>query len=105
MLQKFKNVFLFLLILGMGYMLWLNKRQIEVLKDTNESIIDSLRSVVIKEESVIDSFSSQRTSIREQRDSTLKTLDTLEIPECIKILRKNMYEYNFKKDTLGSYVP
>ena len=105
MLQKFKNVFLFLLILGMGYMLWLNKRQIEVLKDTNESIIDSLRSVVIKEESVIDSFSSQRTSIQEQRDSTLKTLDTLEIPECIKILRKNMYEYNFTKDTLGSYVP
>ena len=105
MLQKFKNVFLFLLILDMGYMLWLNKRQIEVLKDTNESIIDSLRSVVIKEESVIDSFSSQRTSIQEQRDSTLKTLDTLEIPECIKILRKNMYEYNFKKDTLGSYVP
>lgn len=106
MLQKFKNVFLFLLILGMAYMLWLDKRQIEVLKDTNESIIDSLRSVVIKEESVIDSFSSQRTSIQEQRDSALMVLDTLGIPDCIKILRKNMYEYGFKNDTtLRPHVP
>lgn len=90
----------------MGYMLWLDKRQIEVLKDTNESIIDSLRSVVIKEESVIDSFSSQRTSIQEQRDSVLMVLDTLGIPDCIEILRKNMYEYGFKNDTtLRPYVP
>ena len=59
MLQKFKNVFLLVLILGMGYMLWLDKKQIEVLKNTNESIIDSLRSVVIKEESIVDSFSSK----------------------------------------------
>ena len=58
MLQKFKNVFLLVLILGMGYMLWLDKKQIEILKNTNESIIDSLRSVVIKEESIVDSFSS-----------------------------------------------
>lgn len=106
MLQKFKNVFLILLILGMGYILWLDKRQIEVLKDTNESIIDSLRSVVIKEESVIDSFSSQRTSIQEQRDSVLMVLDTLGIPDCIKILRKNMYEYGFKNDTtFRPYIP
>lgn len=105
MLQKFKNVFLFLLILGMGYMLWLDKRQMKVLKDTNESIIDSLRSVVIKEESVIDSFSSQRTFIREQRDSVFTTLDTLGIPKCIEILKKNIYEYNFGKDTLGPHVP
>ena len=69
MLQKFKNVFLLVLILGMGYMLWLDKKQIEILKNTNESIIDSLRSVVIKEESIVDSFSSKRTSIQEQRDS------------------------------------
>ena len=100
MLQKFKNVFLLVLILGMGYMLWLDKKQIEVLKNTNESIIDSLRSVVIKEESIVDSFSSKRTSIQEQRDSSFNILDTLGVPSCVEILKRNIYEYT-KKDTIN----
>ena len=37
MLQKFKNVFLLVLILGMGYMLWLDKKQIEILKNIKKS--------------------------------------------------------------------
>lgn len=100
MLQKFKNVFLLVLILGMGYMLWLDKKQIEVLKNTNESIIDSLRSVVIKEESIVDSFSSKRTSIQEQRDSSFNILDTLGVPSCVEILKRNIYEYT-KNDTVN----
>lgn len=104
MLQKFKNVFLLILILGMGYMLWLDKKQIEVLKNNNESIIDSLRSVVIKEESLVDSFSSKRTSIQEQRDSSFSVLDTLRIPSCVEILKRNIYEYT-KNDTInGSFI-
>lgn len=100
MLQKFKNVFLLVLILGMGYMLWLDKKQIEILKNTNESIIDSLRSVVIKEESIVDSFSSKRTSIQEQRDSSFNILDTLGVPSCVEILKRNIYEYT-KNDTVN----
>lgn len=100
MLQKFKNVFLLVLILGIGYMLWLDKKQIEILKNTNESIIDSLRSVVIKEESIVDSFSSKRTSIQEQRDSSFNILDTLGVPSCVEILKRNIYEYT-KNDTIN----
>ena len=104
MLQKFKNVFLLVLILGMGYMLWLDKKQIEILKNTNESIIDSLRSVVIKEESIVDSFSSKRTSIQEQRDSSFNILDTLGVPSCVEILKRNIYEYTKTDTTNGPFI-
>ena len=104
MLQKFKNVFLLVLILGMGYMLWLDKKQIEILKNTNESIIDSLRSVVIKEESIVDSFSSKRTSIQEQRDSSFNILDTLGVPSCVEILKRNIYEYAKTDTTNGPFI-
>ena len=104
MLQKFKNVFLLVLILGMGYMLWLDKKQIEILKITNESIIDSLRSVVIKEESIVDSFSSKRTSIQEQRDSSFNILDTLGVPSCVEILKRNIYEYTKTDTTNGPFI-
>lgn len=104
MLQKFKNIFLLVLILGMGYMLWLDKKQIEILKNTNESIIDSLRSVVIKEESIVDSFSSKRTSIQEQRDSSFNILDTLGVPSCVEILKRNIYEYTKTDTTNRSFI-
>ena len=104
MLQKFKNVFLLVLILGMGYMLWLDKKQIEILKNTNESIIDSLRSVVIKEESIVDSFSSKRTSIQEQRDSSFNILNTLGVPSCVEILKRNIYEYTKNGTINGPFI-
>lgn len=100
MLQKFKNVFLCLLFLGMAFMLWEQKRQIEVLKDTNESIIDSLRSVVVKEESLVDSFSVVRISIKEKKDSSFSVIDTAGIISLTEILKRNIYEYA-KNDTLG----
>lgn len=93
MLQKFKGIFLFILVLIMGYMLWLDKKQIEVLKDRNESIIDSLKSEMNKRESLVDSFSVIRTSIIQQRDSSFSVIDTLGIYDLNNILRKNIYEY------------
>lgn len=99
MLLKFKNIFLLLLFLAMGYMLWLDKKQMEVLKETNESIIDSLRSIVIKEESVIDSFSSKRATINEQRDSSFSVIDTIGISSLNEILKNNIDEY-IRKDTV-----
>lgn len=99
MLLKFKNIFLLLLFLAMSYMLWLDKKQMDVLKETNESIIDSLRSVVIKEESIIDSFSSERATIKEQRDSSFSVIDTIGISSLNEILKNNINEY-IRKDTI-----
>ena len=107
MLQKFKNIFPWILIIALSLMLWSNGRDIEVLKDNirkNESIIDSLRSVVIKEESIVDSFSSKRTSIQEQRDSSFNILDTLGVPSCVEILKRNIYEYAKTDTTNGPFI-
>lgn len=103
MLQKFKNVFLGLLFVGMACMLLIQKRHIDALKENNESIIDSLKSVVIKEESLIDSFSVVRSSIKEQRDSSISVLDTIGIFSLNKILKQNIYDYA-KNNTRSSIV-
>ena len=104
MLQKFKNLFPWILIAILSMLLWSREKEIDVLKEKNESIIDSLRSVVIKEESIVDSFSSKRTSIQEQRDSSFNILDTLGVPSCVEILKRNIYEYTKTDTTNGSFI-
>lgn len=96
MLQKFKNIFPWILIIALSLMLWSNGRDIEVLKDNirkNESIIDSLKSEVAKEESIVDSFSVIRTSIQDSRDSSFLCIDTMKIYDISEILKFNMMNY------------
>ena len=93
MLQKFKNLFPWILIAILSFLLWSKGKEIDVLKEKNESIIDSLKSEVAKEESIVDSFSIIRTSIQDSRDSSLLCIDTMKIYDISEILKFNMMNY------------
>lgn len=93
MLQKFKNLFPWILIVILSFLLWSKGKEIDVLKEKNESIIDSLKCVKQNEESIIDSFSVIRMSIRESRDSMKNSIDTLGIHDLKNILKFNIEQY------------
>lgn len=93
MLQKFKNLFPWILIVILSFLLWSKGKEIDVLKEKNESIIDSLKCVKQNEESIIDSFSVIRRSIRESRDSMKNSVDTLGIYDLRNILKFNIEQY------------
>ena len=69
------------------------EKEINVLKEKNESIIDSLKRAKQNEESIIDSFSVMRASIQESRDSMKNSVDTLGIYELKDILKFNIESY------------
>ena len=93
MLQKFKSIFPWILMILLGMVIFIQGQKIRVLKESKESIIDSLRSVKIKEESLVDSFSVVRILIQHKRDSSLEVIDTLGVSSLSELLRKNMEEY------------
>ena len=93
MLQKFKNLFPWILIVILSFLLWSKGKEIDVLKEKNESIIDSLKCVKQNEESIIDSFSVIRMSIQESRDSMKSSVDTLGIYDLRNILKFNIEQY------------
>ena len=93
MLQKFKNLFPWILIVILSFLLWSKGKEIDVLKEKNESIIDSLKCVKQNEESIIDSFSVIRMSIQESRDSMKNRVDTLGIYDLRNILKFNIEQY------------
>lgn len=68
-------------------------KEIDVLKEKNESIIDSLKRAKQNEESIIDSFSVIRMSIQESRDSMKNSVDTLGIYDLRNILKFNIEQY------------
>ena len=93
MLQKFKNLFPWILIVILSFLLWSKGKEIDIKKKKNESIIDSLKCVKQNEESIIDSFSVIRMSIRESRDSMKNSIDTLGIHDLKNILKFNIEQY------------
>lgn len=93
MLQKFKNLFPWIIIAILSILLWSRGKEIDVLKEKNESIIDSLKCAKQNEESIIDSFSVIRISIQESRDSMKSSVDTLGIHDLRNILKFNIEQY------------
>ena len=93
MLQKFKNLFPWIIIAILSFLLWSRGKEIDVLKEKNESIIDSLKRAKQNEESIIDSFSVIRMSIQESRDSMKSSVDTLGIYDLRNILKFNIEQY------------
>lgn len=100
MLQKIKKVLPWLLVvILLVILLWPkgNKTQNE------ESIIESQLKV---EESLVDSFSSQRIIIVLEKDSSLNVLDTLGTEALIKKLRENIDWYENKTSpSTGVTIP
>ena len=93
MLQKLKNLLPWIIIVILSILLWSKEKEINVLKEKNESIIDSLKRAKQNEESLIDSFSVMRASIQESRDSMKNSVDTLGIYELKDILKFNIESY------------
>lgn len=93
MLQKLKNLLPWIIIVILSILLWSKEKEINVLKEKNESIIDSLKRAKQNEESIIDSFSVMRASIQESRDSMKNSVDTLGIYELKDILKFNIESY------------
>lgn len=93
MLQKLKNLLPWIVIVVLSILLWSKEKEINVLKEKNESIIDSLKRAKQNEESIIDSFSVMRASIQESRDSMKNSVDTLGIYELKDILKFNIESY------------
>lgn len=94
MLQKFKTIFPWALsIVLLVIILWPDKDD-KSLTDT-ESTIETRIEI---EESLVDSFSSERDQIILHLDSSLKKIDTLEVPEMVKILKENMIWYENKNN-------
>ena len=54
MLQNFKTIFPWILVVILGLLLWRQGRNSKVLKDNYESIIDSLKISIVEKESIVD---------------------------------------------------
>lgn len=93
MLQNFKTIFPWILVVILGLLLWRQGRNSKVLKDNYESIIDSLKISIVEKESIVDSFSVVRTSIRESRDSSISCIDTMGIYNISNLLKGNIIDY------------
>ena len=93
MLQNFKTIFPWILVVILGLLLWRQGRNSKVLKDNYESIIDSLKISIVEKESIVDSFSVVRTSIRESRDSSIFCIDTMGIYNISNLLKGNIIDY------------
>ena len=93
MLQNFKTIFPWILVVILGLLLWRQGRNSRVLKDNYESIIDSLKISIVEKESIVDSFSVVRTSIRESRDSSISCIDTMGIYNISNLLKSNIIDY------------
>ena len=93
MLQKFKNVFLLVLILGMGYMLWLDKKQIEILKNIKKirkgkttlliasrvSTVKSLDKILVLNEGKVEAFGTHEECLKNSSTyARMVELQTLE---------------------------